>query len=54
MSARFPADTRFQAILGHKKLETTRLYRRVAVKDLREVLARTQPRERAGRRKPRG
>ena len=42
-----------QAILGHKKLETTALYTRVVVEDLREVLAHAHPRERRpGRRKP--
>jgi integrase/recombinase XerD len=48
------ADVRHvQAILGHKKLETTALYTRVVVEDLREVLARAHPREkRPGRRKP--
>jgi integrase/recombinase XerD len=48
------ADVRHvQAILGHKKLETTALYTRVVVEDLREVLAHAHPRERRpGRRKP--
>lgn len=41
------ADVRHvQAILGHKKLQTTSLYTRVVVEDLREVLARAHPRER--------
>lgn len=41
------ADIRHvQAILGHKKLDTTALYTRVVIEDLREVLARAHPRER--------
>ena len=41
------ADVRHvQAILGHKKLETTALYTRVVIEDLREVLAAAHPRER--------
>ena len=40
------ADVRHvQALLGHKKLETTALYTRVVVEDLREVLERSHPRE---------
>jgi integrase/recombinase XerD len=35
-----------QAILGHKRLQTTGLYTRVVVEDLRQVLARSHPRER--------
>jgi len=42
------ADVRHvQALLGHKRLETTSLYTRVVVEDLRQVLARSHPRERA-------
>lgn len=41
------ADVRFvQAMLGHKKLETTALYTRVSVQKLREVHAQTHPAER--------
>lgn len=41
------ADVRHvQAILGHKKLETTALYTRVVIEDLRGVVARAHPRER--------
>lgn len=41
------ADPRHvQALLGHKRLKTTSLYTRVVVEDLREVLARSHPRER--------
>lgn len=41
------ADVRHvQAILGHKKLETTALYTRVVVDDLRKVLEHAHPRER--------
>ena len=41
------ADVRHvQAILGHKKLETTGLYTRVVIEDLRQVVARAHPRER--------
>ena len=41
------ADVRHvQAILGHKKLETTGLYTRVVVEDLRAVFVRSHPRER--------
>jgi integrase/recombinase XerD len=40
------ADVRHvQLILGHKKLQTTGLYTRVVVEDLRQVLARSHPRE---------
>lgn len=40
------ADVRHvQAILGHKKLETTALYTRVVIEDLRQVLAQAHPRE---------
>lgn len=46
------ADVRHvQAILGHKKLDTTALYTRVVIDDLREVLARAHPRERRRRRR---
>lgn len=48
------ADVRHvQAILGHKKLVTTALYTHVVIEDLRQVVSRTHPRERAGRRKAR-
>ncbi len=40
------ADVRHvQALLGHKKLETTALYTRVVIEDLRKVLAGSHPRE---------
>jgi integrase/recombinase XerD len=40
------ADVRHvQAILGHKKLETTALYTRVVIEDLHQVLAQSHPRE---------
>ena len=49
------ADVRHvQAILGHKKLETTGLYTRVVVEDLREVFVRSHPRDRARRGSPSG
>jgi integrase/recombinase XerD len=42
------ADVRHvQAILGHKRLKTTGLYTRVVIEDLRQVLDRAHPRERA-------
>jgi integrase/recombinase XerD len=42
------ADVRHvQAILGHKKLETTALYTRVVIEDLRQAVAHAHPRERA-------
>jgi integrase/recombinase XerD len=42
------ADIRHvQALLGHRSLTTTALYTRVVVSDLRQVLARAHPRERA-------
>jgi integrase/recombinase XerD len=40
------ADVRHvQALLGHKKLETTAIYTRVVIEDLRQVLERSHPRE---------
>jgi integrase/recombinase XerD len=49
------ADVRhIQELLGHKSLQSTQLYTRVGVEDLREVLARAHPRERSrGRRRRR-
>jgi site-specific recombinase XerD len=45
------ADVRqVQELLGHRSLATTQLYTRVGVEDLRAVLARAHPRERAFRR----
>jgi integrase/recombinase XerD len=39
------ADVRHvQEILGHKKLDTTEIYTRVAINDLKEVIARSHPR----------
>lgn len=44
------ADVRhLQELLGHRFLESTAIYARVAVKDLRAVLSRAHPRDRAGR-----
>jgi integrase/recombinase XerD len=41
------ADVRhIQELLGHKSLQTTALYTRVAIEDLREVISRAHPRER--------
>jgi len=41
------ADVRHvQQFLGHRSLETTAVYTKVDVKDLRTVLARAHPRER--------
>ncbi len=41
------ADVRHvQQLLGHRSLETTAVYPRVDVKDLKTVLSRTHPRER--------
>jgi site-specific recombinase XerD len=43
------ADVRHvQLILGHRRLKTTGVYTRVVIEDLREVLARTHPRQRSG------
>jgi len=42
-----------QELLGHKRLTTTALYTRVAIADLRQVIARAHPRERARRRRSR-
>ena len=41
-----------QELLGHRRLTTTALYTRVAIADLRALLARSHPRER-GRKRPR-
>ena len=42
------ADVRHvQQLLGHRSLETTAVYTRVGVKDLKQVMARAHPRERA-------
>jgi integrase/recombinase XerD len=38
-----------RAILGHKKLETTALYSRVVIEDLRQIVAHAHPRDRAWR-----
>jgi integrase/recombinase XerD len=47
---RHGADVReIQQLLGHCALETTALYTKVDVTNLREVLARAHPRERSGR-----
>ncbi|WP_387493226.1 site-specific tyrosine recombinase XerC [Photorhabdus sp. RM96S] len=46
------ADTRhIQAILGHKKLETTQIYTRVAIGHLKEVHQQTHPAERKPKKK---
>jgi site-specific recombinase XerD len=45
------ADIRYvQRLLGHQDLRTTAIYTRVTVDDLREVIARSHPRERGWRR----
>lgn len=49
---RHGADVReIQQLLGHRALETTALYTKVDVTNLREVIARAHPRERSGRRR---
>ena len=41
------ADVRhIQELLGHERLETTAVYTRVEIQELREALARAHPRER--------
>jgi integrase/recombinase XerD len=46
------ADVRhIQELLGHKSLQSTQLYTRVGVEDLREVLSRAHPRERTWKRR---
>ena len=46
------ADVRHvQELLGHKSLQSTQLYTRVGVEDLRAVLARAHPRERSRRKR---
>jgi site-specific recombinase XerD len=48
------ADLRHvQALLGHRRLTTTALYTRVAITDLRDVLARCHPRMHHRRQSPR-
>lgn len=48
------ADVRHvQELLGHKNLETTALYTRVALKDLRDAVERSHPRDRVAPRRPR-
>jgi integrase/recombinase XerD len=48
------ADVRHvQELLGHKSLQSTQLYTRVGVEDLRAVLARAHPRERSRRKRRR-
>jgi integrase/recombinase XerD len=42
-----------QQLLGHHLIQTTAIYTRVAVKDLREILSRAHPRERRWRRRTR-
>jgi len=47
------ADVRHvQELLGHKSLQTTQLYTRVVIEDLRQLLARSHPRERKRKRTP--
>lgn len=41
------APCQLSALLGHNNLDTTALYTRVAVKDLRAVLERAHPRNEA-------
>ena len=46
------ADIRHvQQILGHRDIQTTALYTRVAIEDLRQAVERAHPRERHARRK---
>ena len=49
------ADVRHvQEILGHKRLDTTEVYTRVAITDLKAVIARSHPRRGSGKRPRRG
>jgi integrase/recombinase XerD len=44
------ADVRhIQELLGHERLETTEVYTRVEIADLKDALARAHPRERQRR-----
>jgi integrase/recombinase XerD len=48
------ADLRHvQELLGHQSMQTTAIYTRVAIKDLRDVIEKTHPRERTWKRRTR-